>query len=123
MRIQTGLQLTLRVIGEWSDLGSLMCLTASRHDLVFAVCMCAEYHAKSIEKHLTTVKRVFRYLKGTINMGLWYPRDTGFNLTAIADAGHAGCQDSTKSTSGSAQFLGENLVSWSSKKHVNINKP
>ncbi|GKC01602.1 retrovirus-related pol polyprotein from transposon TNT 1-94 [Tanacetum coccineum] len=71
--------------------GSLMYLTASPHDLVFVVCMCAQYHAKSTEKHLTAVKRVFRYLKGTINMGLWYPRDIGFNLTAIADDGHAGC--------------------------------
>ncbi|GJX50171.1 hypothetical protein Tco_0277016 [Tanacetum coccineum] len=49
-------------------------------------------------------------------MGMWYPRDTGFNLTAFADADHAGCQDSRKSTSGSAQFLREKLVSWSSKK-------
>ncbi|GKC77576.1 hypothetical protein Tco_1128350, partial [Tanacetum coccineum] len=96
--------------------GSFMYLTASRPDLVFVVCMCARYQAKPTEKHLTAVKRVFRYLKGTINMGLWYPRDTGFNLTAFADADHAGCQDLRKSTSGCAQFLGENLVSWSSKK-------
>ncbi|GJX06033.1 retrovirus-related pol polyprotein from transposon TNT 1-94 [Tanacetum coccineum] len=70
---------------------------------------------KPTKKHLTAVKRVFRYLKRTINMGLWYPGDTGFNLTAFANADHAGCQDSRISTSGSAQFLGENLVSWSSK--------
>ncbi|GJX92694.1 retrovirus-related pol polyprotein from transposon TNT 1-94 [Tanacetum coccineum] len=96
--------------------GSLMYLTASRPSLVFAICMCARYQAKPIEKHLTAVKRVFRYLKGTINIGLWYPKDTGFNLTAFADANHAGCQDSRKSTSDSAQFIGEKLVSWSSKK-------
>ncbi|GJU49288.1 retrovirus-related pol polyprotein from transposon TNT 1-94 [Tanacetum coccineum] len=77
---------------------------------------CYQGMAKPTEKHLTAVKRVFRYLKGTINMGLWYLRDTGFNLTAFADADHIGCQDSRKSTSGSAQFLGEKLVSWSSKK-------
>ncbi|GKA53925.1 retrovirus-related pol polyprotein from transposon TNT 1-94 [Tanacetum coccineum] len=65
---------------------------------------------KPTEKHLTAVKSVFRYLKGTINMGLWYSRDTDFNLTAFADADHAGCQDSRKSTSGSAQFLGEKLI-------------
>ncbi|GKD77134.1 hypothetical protein Tco_1339755 [Tanacetum coccineum] len=76
--------------------GSLMYLTASRPDLVFAVCMCARYQAKPTEKHLTAVKRVFRYLKGTINMGLWYPKDTRFDLTAFADADHAGCQDSRK---------------------------
>ncbi|GJX17511.1 retrovirus-related pol polyprotein from transposon TNT 1-94 [Tanacetum coccineum] len=93
---------------------SLMYLTASRPDLVFAVCMCARYQAKPTEKHLTAVKRVFRYLKGTINMGLWYPKDTSFNLTAFADADHEGCQDTRRSTS---RILGEKLVSWSSKKH------
>ncbi|GKB13156.1 retrovirus-related pol polyprotein from transposon TNT 1-94 [Tanacetum coccineum] len=72
--------------------------------------------AKPIEKHLTAVKRVFWYLNGTINMGLWYPKYTGFDLTAFADGDHAGCQDSRKSTSASAQFLDENLVSWSFKK-------
>ncbi|GJV65752.1 retrovirus-related pol polyprotein from transposon TNT 1-94 [Tanacetum coccineum] len=73
--------------------------------------------AKPTEKHFTTVTRVFRYLKRTINMGLWYVKDTGFNLTAFAVADHAGCQYIRGSTSGSAHFLGEKLVSWSSKKH------
>ncbi|GJV69110.1 hypothetical protein Tco_1484619, partial [Tanacetum coccineum] len=89
--------------------GSLMYLTCSHPDLVFVVCMCAQYQAKPTEKHLTAVKWVFLYLKGTINMGLWYLKDTGFNLTTFIDADHAGCQDSRKSTSGSAQFLGEKL--------------
>nr|GEY25711.1 uncharacterized mitochondrial protein AtMg00810-like [Tanacetum cinerariifolium] len=71
---------------------------------------------KPSEKHLNSVKRIFRYLKGTINMGLWYSKDTGMFLTAYADADHAGCQDTRRSTSGSAQFLGDKLVSWSSKK-------
>ncbi|GKA40381.1 hypothetical protein Tco_0732974 [Tanacetum coccineum] len=89
---------------------------ASRPDLVFAVCMCARYQAKPTKKHLEAIKRIFRYLKGTINMGLWYPKDNAMSLTAYADANHAGCQDSRRSTSGSAQFLGDRLVSWSSKK-------
>ncbi|GJT94002.1 retrovirus-related pol polyprotein from transposon TNT 1-94 [Tanacetum coccineum] len=72
--------------------------------------------AKPTKKHLEAIKRVFRYLKGTINMGLWYPKDNAMSLTAYADADHAGCQDSRRSTSGSAQFLGDRLVSWSSKK-------
>ncbi|GJY89997.1 retrovirus-related pol polyprotein from transposon TNT 1-94 [Tanacetum coccineum] len=72
--------------------------------------------AKPTKKHITAVKRVFLYLKGTINMGLSYPRDTSFNLTAFVDVDHAGCQDSRKSSFGSAQLLGEKLVSWSSKK-------
>ncbi|GJY18753.1 hypothetical protein Tco_0390244 [Tanacetum coccineum] len=70
------------------------------------------------KKHLEAVKRVFRYLQGTINMGLWYPKDTAMALTAYADADHAGCQDTRRSTSGSAQFLGDKLVSWSSKKQT-----
>ncbi|GJU32117.1 retrovirus-related pol polyprotein from transposon TNT 1-94 [Tanacetum coccineum] len=69
--------------------GSLMYLTASKPDLVFAVCMCVRYQAKPTKKHLKAIKRVFRYLRGTINMGLWYPKDTAMVLTAYADADHA----------------------------------
>ncbi|GJX30365.1 integrase, catalytic region, zinc finger, CCHC-type containing protein [Tanacetum coccineum] len=72
--------------------------------------------AKPTEMHLTAIKRIFRYLKGTIHMGLWYPKDSGFDLKAFADADYAGCHDTRRSTSGSAQFLGHRLVSWSSKK-------
>ncbi|GJZ51081.1 retrovirus-related pol polyprotein from transposon TNT 1-94 [Tanacetum coccineum] len=75
---------------------ALMYLTASRPDIVHATCYCARYQAKPTEKHLTVVKRIFRYLKDTINMGLWYPRDTGFELTAFSDLDHAGCFDSRK---------------------------
>nr|GEU90510.1 copia protein [Tanacetum cinerariifolium] len=71
---------------------------------------------KPTKKHLNAVKRVFQYLKGIINMGLWYSKDTGMSLTAYADADHAGCQDTRRSTTGSAQFIGDKLVSWSSKK-------
>ncbi|GKC29063.1 retrovirus-related pol polyprotein from transposon TNT 1-94 [Tanacetum coccineum] len=80
-------------------IGSLMYLTSSRPDLIYAVCLCARYHAKPIEKHLNAVKRIFQYLKETINMGLWYSKDTGMSLTAYADADHAGCQDTRRSTS------------------------
>ncbi|GJY51983.1 hypothetical protein Tco_0442830 [Tanacetum coccineum] len=99
-----------------SMVGSLMYLTANRPDLVFDVCMCARYQASPTKKHLEALKRVFRYLRGTINWGLWYPKDTSMALTAYADADHACCQDTRRSTSGSAQFLGDKLVSWSSKK-------
>ncbi|GKC05757.1 uncharacterized mitochondrial protein-like protein [Tanacetum coccineum] len=78
---------------------------------------CARYQAKPTEKHLTAVKRIFRYLKDTINMGLWYPKDTGFELTPFSDSDHVVCLDSRKSTSGGIQFLdGDKLVSLSSKK-------
>ncbi|GJU78533.1 hypothetical protein Tco_1275603 [Tanacetum coccineum] len=99
-----------------SMVSSLMYLTASRNDLVFAVCMCSRYQASPTKKHLEALKRVFRYLRGTMNWGLWYPKHTARALTAYADADHAGCQDTRRSTSGSAQFLGDKLVSWSSKK-------
>nr|GFB84578.1 hypothetical protein [Tanacetum cinerariifolium] len=66
--------------------------------------------AKPTEMHLHAMKRIFRYLKGTLNIGLWYPKDFGFALTAFADADSAGCQDTRKSTSGSAQFLGGRLL-------------
>ncbi|GJV99864.1 retrovirus-related pol polyprotein from transposon TNT 1-94 [Tanacetum coccineum] len=90
---------------------------ASRPDIVHATCYCARYQAKPTEKHLNAIKRIFRYLKDTINMGLWYPKDTGFELTAFSDSDHAGCLDSRKSTSGGIQFIGgDKLVSWSSKK-------
>nr|GEZ42729.1 hypothetical protein [Tanacetum cinerariifolium] len=90
---------------------------ACRPDIMHATCYCARYQAQLTEKHLTAVKRIFRYLKDTIHMDLWYPKDTGFKLTAFSDSDHAGCPDSRKSTSGGIQFLGgDKLVSWSSKK-------
>ncbi|GJV98184.1 retrovirus-related pol polyprotein from transposon TNT 1-94 [Tanacetum coccineum] len=99
-----------------SKIGSLMYLTSSRPDIVQAVCYCARYQARPTEKHLKEVKRIFRYLRGTIHMGLWYPKGSGFDLTAFSDADHAGCLDTRKSTSGGIQFLGDKLVSWMSKK-------
>nr|GEU54420.1 retrovirus-related Pol polyprotein from transposon TNT 1-94 [Tanacetum cinerariifolium] len=100
-----------------SMVGALMYLTANRPDIVHATCYYARYQAKPTGKHLTAVKRIFRYLKDTIHMGLLYPKDTGFELTAFLDSDHASCLDSRKSTSGGIQFLsGDKLVSWSSKK-------
>ncbi|GJU14512.1 copia protein [Tanacetum coccineum] len=95
-------------------IGSLMYLKSSRLNLIYAVYLCAWYQEKPTEKHLNAVKRIFRYLKGTINMGLWYLKDIGMSL--YSDINHVGCQDTRRSTSGSAQFLGHKLVSWSSKK-------
>ncbi|GJT11534.1 hypothetical protein Tco_0858576 [Tanacetum coccineum] len=97
-------------------IGGLMYLTASRPDIAYATFVCARYQARPMVKHLKEVKRIFRYLKQSYNMGLWYPKDSGFKLIAYSDADHAGCKDDYKSTSGGFQFLGEKLVSWSSKK-------
>nr|GEU50093.1 retrovirus-related Pol polyprotein from transposon TNT 1-94 [Tanacetum cinerariifolium] len=97
-------------------IGILFYLTASRHDLQFAICMCARYQAPPTEKHIHAVKIIFRYLRGTVNRGLWYPKDSSVALTAFAYANHSGCQDSRRSTSGILQFLGDRLISWSSKR-------
>ncbi|GJV21888.1 retrovirus-related pol polyprotein from transposon TNT 1-94 [Tanacetum coccineum] len=97
-------------------IGTLMYLTASRPDLTFVVCMCARYQAKPTEKHLHAVKRIFKYLRGTVNLGLWYLKNSSITLTAYANADHAGCQDTRRSTSGSMQLLGDRLISWSSKR-------
>nr|GEW12326.1 hypothetical protein [Tanacetum cinerariifolium] len=88
-------------------IGILLYLTASRPDLQFAICMCARYQARPTEKQLHTIKRIFRYLRGTVNRGLWYLKDSLIALTAFADADHASCQDTRRSTSSSLQFLGD----------------
>nr|GEV93525.1 uncharacterized mitochondrial protein AtMg00810-like [Tanacetum cinerariifolium] len=97
-------------------IGTLLYLTASRPNLQFAKCMCARYQARPTEKHLHALKRIFRYLRGTVNRGQWYPKDSSIALTTFADADHPGCQDTRCSTSGSMQFLGDRLISWSSKR-------
>ncbi|GJZ97665.1 hypothetical protein Tco_0670118 [Tanacetum coccineum] len=95
---------------------TLIYLTTSRPDLTFVVCMCARYQTKPIEKHIHVVKRIFKYLRGTVNRGLWYPKDSSIAIIAYADADHAGCQDTRRNTSGSMQLLGDRLVSWLSKR-------
>ncbi|GJW13483.1 retrovirus-related pol polyprotein from transposon TNT 1-94 [Tanacetum coccineum] len=99
-----------------SMISALMYLTSSRPDIVHTTCLGARYQAKPTEKHLKEVKRIFRYLRGTVNTGLWYTKDSGIKLTGFSDVDYAGCKDTFKSTSGGAHFLGKKLVSWSSKK-------
>ncbi|GJZ90687.1 retrovirus-related pol polyprotein from transposon TNT 1-94 [Tanacetum coccineum] len=91
--------------------GALMYLIASRLDIVHATCYCARYQARPTKNHLREVKRIFWYLKNTINMGLWYPKDIAFNLTTFSDSYHAGCLDTRKSTFDGIKFLsGDKLV-------------
>ncbi|GJT15673.1 hypothetical protein Tco_0874379 [Tanacetum coccineum] len=97
-------------------IGGLMYLTTSRPDIAFATFVCARYQARPIEKHLKEVKRIFRYLGQSINMGLWYSKDSRFELIAYSDIDLAACLNDYKSTSGGLQFLGDKLVNWSSKK-------
>ncbi|GJS09763.1 copia protein [Tanacetum coccineum] len=82
-----------------SMIGLLMYLTSSRPDIMFATCMCARYQANPNEHHVSAIKRIFQYLKGTINLGLWYLTDSGFDLTTYSDADHAGCHLDKKTKS------------------------
>ncbi|GKE56168.1 retrovirus-related pol polyprotein from transposon TNT 1-94, partial [Tanacetum coccineum] len=99
-----------------SMVGTLMYLTSSRPDLVYAVCMCARYQAHPTKNHLHVLKRIFQYLRGTVNRGLLYSKDSAIVLTDFTNADYAGYQDTRQSTFGSMQFLGDRLVSWSSKR-------
>ncbi|KAJ0616582.1 putative RNA-directed DNA polymerase [Helianthus annuus] len=101
-------------------IGSLTYLTASQPDIMFSVCLCARYQSTPKESHLKAVKRIFRYLKGTPKLGLWYPAEGGLDLMAYADADFGGCPMDRKSTSGGAQILGNRLVSWQCKKQVAV---
>nr|GEX12481.1 retrovirus-related Pol polyprotein from transposon TNT 1-94 [Tanacetum cinerariifolium] len=83
--------------------------THPRPDIVHATCLCARYQAKPTKKHLKKVKRIFCYLSGTVNTGLWYTNDSSFEVTRFLDADYAGCKDTFKSTFGGAQFLEEKL--------------
>jgi hypothetical protein len=99
-----------------SIIGSLLYLCASRPDIMLSVCMCARFQAIPKACHLRAVKRIMRHLVLTPNLGLWYPKGSRFELLGYLDADYAGCKVDRKSTSGTCQFLGRSLVSWSSKK-------
>ncbi|GJZ34615.1 uncharacterized mitochondrial protein-like protein [Tanacetum coccineum] len=101
-----------------SMIGSLMYLTASRPDITFAVCACARFQVTPKTSHLHAVKRIFRYLKGQPKLGLWYPRDSPFDLEAFSDSDYAGASLDRKSTTGGCQFLGKRLISWQCKKQT-----
>jgi len=101
-------------------IGSLLYLTTSRPDILFNVCLCARFQSDPRESHLTVVKRIFRYLKGTTNLGLLYRKSFDYKLVRFYDDDYAGDRIERKSTSGNCQFLGENLISWASKRQATI---
>ncbi|GJW06462.1 ribonuclease H-like domain, reverse transcriptase, RNA-dependent DNA polymerase [Tanacetum coccineum] len=94
-----------------SMIGSLMYLTSSRHDIMFVVCACARYQVNPKVSHLHAIKRIFRYLKDQPKLGLWYPKDSLFDLVAYTDSDYAGASLDMKSTIGGCQFLGCRLIS------------
>ncbi|KAK8954916.1 hypothetical protein KSP39_PZI002093 [Platanthera zijinensis] len=99
---------------------SLLYLTSSRPDIMYATCVCAWYQACPKESHYSTIKRILRYLKGTPNLGLWYPKNRDFLLTGLSNADFAGYKEDKKSTTCTCHFLGGRLVSWSSKKQTSV---
>nr|GEV88416.1 hypothetical protein [Tanacetum cinerariifolium] len=101
-----------------SMIGSLMYLTSSRLDIMFAVCVCARFQVTTNASHLYVVKRIFRYLKGKPHLGLWYPNDLPFDLVAYSDSDYAGASLDMKSTTGGCQFIRYRLISWQCKKQT-----
>jgi hypothetical protein len=99
-----------------SMIGSLLYVTASRPDVMFSMCKCARYEASPREGNLKATKRILRYLKGTHDVGLWFPKGSSFELIGYSDSDYGGCKIDRMSTSGACQLLGRSLVSWSSKK-------
>jgi hypothetical protein len=99
-----------------SMIGSLLYLTTTRPDIQFSVCLCARFQASPRTSHRQAVKRIFRYLHYTPDFGLWYSVSSSLALHGFSDADFAGCRLDRKSTSGTCQFLGSSLVSWSCRK-------
>ncbi|GKA69812.1 putative ribonuclease H-like domain-containing protein [Tanacetum coccineum] len=101
-----------------SMIGSLVYLTSSRPDIMFRVCACARYQINPKVSHLHAMNRIFRYLKGQPKLGLWYPKDSPFDLIAYTDSDYTGASLDRKSTIGDCQFLGCRLISWKCKKQT-----
>ncbi|GJR40378.1 putative ribonuclease H-like domain-containing protein, partial [Tanacetum coccineum] len=113
-----------------SMIGSLMYLTASRPDIMYAVCVCLRFQVTPKTSHLNAVKRIFKYLKGKPNLGLWYPRESPFDLEAFSDSDYGGLLEAftdidyggsnldMTSITGGCQFLGQRLISWQCKKQT-----
>nr|GEU57431.1 hypothetical protein [Tanacetum cinerariifolium] len=101
-----------------SMIGSLMYLAASRPDIMFVVCACARHQVTPKECHMHAVKRIFRYLKGHPKLGLWYPKESPFDLVAYSDSDYGGTTQDRKSTTGGCQFFCRRLISWQCKKQT-----
>ena len=111
---EKGKEVDIKINRDMID--SLLYLTVSKPDIMFSIYLCARFQSCPKESHLLAVKRIFRYLSGSIDLGFWYSRGTHINLTCYSDAYFAGYKVDRKSTSGTCHFLGHLLVSWFSKK-------
>jgi len=99
-------------------IGSLLYLGASRPNIMFSVCLCAIFQVNPKESHFTVTKRILKYLRGTTNVGLWYPSEISLNLEGYSDSDFVGCKIDRKSTSGTCHLLRSSLISWQSKKQA-----
>ena len=99
---------------------SLLYLTVSRPDILFNICICTRFQSNPRESHYLATKRIFKYLEGTHELGLWYSKSFSFELIAYSDLDFAGCRLERRSTSGTCHFPGENLISWSSRKQNSV---
>ncbi|GKD32573.1 retrovirus-related pol polyprotein from transposon TNT 1-94 [Tanacetum coccineum] len=99
---------------------SLMYLTVTRPDIQFSTVLCARYQSNPKESHLTAMKRILRYLKGTLTLGLYYSKCSGFDLKGYSNLDYVGCNMDRKSTSGACQILSGKLVCWSAKKQQSV---
>ncbi|GKC91346.1 putative ribonuclease H-like domain-containing protein, partial [Tanacetum coccineum] len=115
---KNGLDSPVNVYLYISMIGSLMYLTASRPDIMFAVSACSRNQVTPTTSNLEAVKKIFKYLKGQPKLGLWYPRESPFVLEAYSDSDYAGANKDRKSTTGGCQFLGRRLISWQCKKQT-----
>nr|GEW42275.1 uncharacterized mitochondrial protein AtMg00810-like [Tanacetum cinerariifolium] len=101
-----------------SMIGSLMYLTSSWPDIMYVICACSRFQVTSKTLHLQAVNRIFRYLKGQPKLGLWYPRESAFDMEAYSNSDYAGANLDRKSTTRGCQFLGRRLISWRWKKQT-----
>ncbi|XP_021985929.1 uncharacterized mitochondrial protein AtMg00810-like [Helianthus annuus] len=103
-----------------SMIGSLMYLTASRPDIMYPTCLAARYLSSLRASHMSIVKRILRYLKGTPSLGLWYPKNGDFKLEGYSDLDFGCCKINAKSTTAGCQFFGPHLVTWQCKKQTSV---
>ena len=93
-------------------IGSLLYLTANRPNIMYSECLCARYQFCTKESHLSALKRILKYLKGTMDIGLWYPKSDNFELIGFSYVNFVGCKVERKSTSETCHFLGHSDVLW-----------
>ncbi|XP_071728452.1 uncharacterized mitochondrial protein AtMg00810-like [Rutidosis leptorrhynchoides] len=101
-------------------IGSLLYLTASQPDIMYSVFLCARFQENPKMSHVEVVKRIFRYLKGSMHVGQWYPKFTDVDIMCFADSDHGGSLIDRNSTSGVCAFTGLCLTSWFSKKQTSV---